>query len=104
MKFNIDSKKNEVVNKYESELAELKETETVLNGLPDVFDEFEFFFYSPAKMNKNVMGVVHFYCDNANKIIDTLNKGWELLGMLPKDELDRIDTKILDQYYHETTK
>lgn len=37
-------------------------------------------------------------------IIDTLNKGWELLGMLPKDELDRIDTKILDQYYHETTK
>lgn len=31
MKFNIDSKKNEVVNKYESELAELKETETVLN-------------------------------------------------------------------------
>ena len=27
-----------------------------------------------------------------------------LLGMLPKDELDRIDTKILDQYYHETTK
>lgn len=49
MKFNIDSKKNEVVNKYESELAELKETETVLNGLPDVFEEFEFFFYSPAK-------------------------------------------------------
>lgn len=30
MKFNIDSKKNEVVNKYESKLAELKETETVL--------------------------------------------------------------------------
>jgi len=30
---------------------------------------------------------------------DTLNKGWELLRMLPKEELDRIDTKILDQYY-----
>ena len=43
--------------------------------------------------------------DTENRsIIDTLNKGWELLGMLPKDELDRIDTKILDQYYHETTK
>lgn len=49
MKFNIDVKKNEVVNKYEAELAELKETETVLNGLPDVFEEFEFFFYSPEK-------------------------------------------------------
>lgn len=60
MKFSIDSKKNEVVNKYESEIAKLKETETVLNGLPDVFEEFEFFFYSPGKMNKNVMGVVHF--------------------------------------------
>ena len=37
-------------------------------------------------------------------IEDTLNKGWELLGLLPKEELDRIDTKILDQYYHETTR
>ncbi len=43
--------------------------------------------------------------DTENRsIIDTLNKGWELLGMLPKEELDRIDTKVLDQYYHETTK
>lgn len=32
-------------------------------------------------------------------ITETLDKGWELLGMLPKEELDRIDTKILDQYY-----
>ena len=35
-------------------------------------------------------------------IIDTLEKGWELLGMLPKEELDRIDTKILDKYYKPT--
>lgn len=33
-------------------------------------------------------------------ILDTLNKGWELLGLLPREELDRIDTKILEQYYH----
>ncbi len=33
-------------------------------------------------------------------ILDTLNKGWELLSILPRDELDRVDTKILDQYYH----
>ena len=32
-------------------------------------------------------------------VIDTLNIGWELLGLLPREELDRIDTKILDQYY-----
>ena len=32
-------------------------------------------------------------------ILETLDKGWELLGMMPKEELDRIDTKILDQYY-----
>ena len=33
-------------------------------------------------------------------IMNTLDKGWELLAMLPKEELDRIDTKILDKYYH----
>ena len=32
-------------------------------------------------------------------ILETLDKGWELLGMMPREELDRIDTKILDQYY-----
>lgn len=32
-------------------------------------------------------------------IEDTLNLGWKLLRMLPKEELDRIDTKILEQFY-----
>lgn len=32
-------------------------------------------------------------------IINTLDKGWELLAILPKEELDRVDTKILNQYY-----
>ena len=32
-------------------------------------------------------------------IIQTLEIGWSLLRMLPREELDRIDTKILDQYY-----
>lgn len=36
--------------------------------------------------------------DNRN-IIQTLDIGWELLGLLPRAELDRIDTKILDQFY-----
>lgn len=34
-------------------------------------------------------------------IIQTLEKGWELLHILPKEELDRIDTKILSKYYKE---
>ncbi|WP_124067264.1 V-type ATP synthase subunit B [Clostridium sp. E02] len=41
---------------------------------------------------------------HANRnIIETLQIGWELLGLLPRAELDRIDTKVLDQYYKETT-
>ncbi len=32
-------------------------------------------------------------------IVETLEKGWELLHILPKEELDRVDTKILDKYY-----
>jgi len=35
-------------------------------------------------------------------IITTLDMGWELLSLLPREELDRIDTKILDKYYKET--
>ena len=33
-------------------------------------------------------------------ILTTLDIGWKLLGMLPREELDRVDTKILSQYYH----
>lgn len=39
--------------------------------------------------------------ENRN-IIQTLTIGWNLLGLLPRAELDRIDTKVLDQYYHPT--
>lgn len=37
--------------------------------------------------------------DENRSIIKTLELGWELLGILPKEELDRIDTKILEKYY-----
>ncbi len=37
---------------------------------------------------------------NERRVInDTLNLGWELLGMLPKSEMDRVDKKILEKYY-----
>ncbi len=32
-------------------------------------------------------------------ITETLDLGWKLLSVLPKEELDRINTKILDKYY-----
>ena len=37
---------------------------------------------------------------NVNRTItQTLDLGWKLLHLLPKEELDRIDTKIMDKYY-----
>ena len=36
--------------------------------------------------------------ENRN-MIQTLDLGWKLLHILPREELDRVDTKILDQYY-----
>ena len=35
-------------------------------------------------------------------ILQTLDLGWKLLGLLPETELDRVDTKILEQYYRPT--
>ncbi|HUM82792.1 MAG TPA: V-type ATP synthase subunit B [Lachnospiraceae bacterium] len=32
-------------------------------------------------------------------VTETLDIGWKLLGILPKSELDRVDTKLLDKYY-----
>lgn len=38
---------------------------------------------------------------NANRTIDqSLDLGWQLLSTLPKEELDRVDSKILDKYYN----
>ena len=37
--------------------------------------------------------------DDNRSIEDTLDLGWELLGMLPRTELDRISDKTLDKYY-----
>ena len=39
--------------------------------------------------------------DENRSIVETLDLGWKLLRMLPREELDRIDTKILDKYYSE---
>ena len=37
--------------------------------------------------------------DESRSVIETLNLGWKLLSILPREELDRIDTKLLDKYY-----
>ena len=40
---------------------------------------------------------------NENRTIEeTLDLGWELLGLLPKEELDRIDTKLVEKYWKDT--
>jgi V/A-type H+-transporting ATPase subunit B len=35
------------------------------------------------------------------EIDETLDIGWELLSMLPKAELNRVDEELIEQYYHE---
>lgn len=37
--------------------------------------------------------------DENRTILETLDIGWELLKIIPRSELDRIDTKLLDKYY-----
>ncbi|AUS96858.1 V-type ATP synthase subunit B [Clostridium thermosuccinogenes] len=37
-------------------------------------------------------------------INQTLDLGWKLLGLLPRQELDRVDDKILDKYYKPAMK
>lgn len=39
--------------------------------------------------------------EHANRSIDeTLDLGWDLLSVLPKEELDRIDRKVVDEHYN----
>jgi V/A-type H+-transporting ATPase subunit B len=33
------------------------------------------------------------------KINQTIEKGWQILGLLPRGELDRVNTAYLDKYY-----
>ena len=37
-------------------------------------------------------------------VIETLDIGWKLLRILPKSELDRIDSKMLEKYYKGSQK
>lgn len=37
--------------------------------------------------------------DEERSITETIDLGWELLRILPREELNRIDTKILDEFY-----
>ena len=42
---------------------------------------------------------------NENRPIgESLDLGWQLLSTLPREELDRVDDKLLDQYYHPEQK
>jgi V/A-type H+-transporting ATPase subunit B len=39
--------------------------------------------------------------DQNRSIDETLDIGWELLSTLPKEELNRIDEELIEEYYHE---
>ncbi|ELZ73993.1 ATP synthase subunit B [Haloferax sp. Atlit-10N] len=39
--------------------------------------------------------------DTDRSIEETLDIGWDLLSMLPKSELNRIDEELIEDYYHE---
>ncbi|MBP1922839.1 V/A-type H+-transporting ATPase subunit B [Halorubrum alkaliphilum] len=39
--------------------------------------------------------------DTNRDIEETLDLGWELVSMLPKDALNRIDEEFIEEYYHE---
>jgi V/A-type H+-transporting ATPase subunit B len=39
--------------------------------------------------------------DTNRSIDETLDLGWELLSMLPREELNRIDEEFIDEYYVE---
>ncbi len=40
--------------------------------------------------------------DETRTIQETLDLGWKLLGIFPREELTRMDTEILDKYYKDT--
>ncbi len=42
--------------------------------------------------------------DENRDMTETLDLAWEILGILPKNELDRISPNILDKYYKEVVK
>lgn len=39
--------------------------------------------------------------DENREMTDTLDLGWEMLGLLPREELDRVSSEMLDKYYME---
>jgi V/A-type H+-transporting ATPase subunit B len=39
--------------------------------------------------------------DENRDIIETLDLGWELLSILPREELDRLSPEIIEKYYKE---
>lgn len=47
---------------------------------------------------------IHQGTSEDRSITETLTLGWNILGILPREELDRVDTKVLDKYYKSATQ
>lgn len=70
-------------------------------ALASVIGEEELSEIDKAYMKFGTLFEEHFISQgNENRSIDeTLDLGWKLLSVLPKSELDRVDTKVLDEFY-----
>mgnify|MGYP000193856556 CR=1 FL=1 len=53
--------------------------------------------YSPLRRTLESIAV-----NPPQSIDETLDLGWDLLSMLPKEELNRIDEEYIEQYYDES--
>ena len=42
--------------------------------------------------------------ETGRTIVETLSAGWNLLSMLPKTELNRIDESYIEKYYEENSE
>jgi len=71
-----------------------------VRALASVIGEDELIDTDKAYMRFGEIFETEFLAQSDERSIgETLDKGWEVLRVLPKGELDRVDSEILDKYY-----
>ena len=87
-----------VANQLFASYSRVKEVRSLASviGEDELADTDQKYLAYGSKFEKHFIGQEK---DENRSIIETLEIGWDLLRMLPREELDRIDTQLLDQYY-----
>lgn len=87
-----------VANQLFASYSRVKEVRSLASviGEDELADTDQKYLAYGSKFEKQFIGQEK---DENRTIIETLEIGWDLLRMLPREELDRIDTQLLDQYY-----